>query len=315
MLNKPSFNRWAEQLLYHIRSGYNHQRYGDLTKWLSALEQIPELQTTVVELSNKVLIGASSSQINTQLEAALKCLIPWRKGPFEIHNIKLDTEWRSDWKWQRIEKLVDDLTHKRVLDIGCGNGYFMYRMLSRNPEMLIGIDPSLRFIIQFYMIKRLLTQHSNWQNPPIHMLPIGIEQLPEKLQVFDTVLSMGILYHRKSPIEHLNQCFNALKSGGQLILETLIVENEILLFPQERYAAMPNVWFIPNTDLLLQWLRRCKFVDIELIDITATTTQEQRQTPWMKFHSLTEFLDKNDSKLTIEGYPAPIRAIISARKP
>ena len=50
------------------------------------------------------------------------------------------------------------------------------------------------------------------------------------------------------------------------------------------------------------------------VDITKTTTQEQRATEWMSFESLANALNPNNPQLTIEGYQAPIRELIIARK-
>ena len=45
-----------------------------------------------------------------------------------------------------------------------------------------------------------------------------------------------------------------------------------------------------------------------------TSTDEQRATKWMTNHSLIDFLDPNNKSLTIEGYPAPKRAVFIATK-
>ena len=84
-----------------------------------------------------------------------------------------------------------------------------------------------------------------------HLLPLGIQELPD-LRAFDTVFSMGVLYHRKSPIEHIEQLRNQLKDDGELVLETLVVdgdENQVLM-PSDRYGKMRNVWFLPSSAAL-----------------------------------------------------------------
>ena len=128
---------------------------------------------------------------------------------------------------------------------------------------------------------------------------------------------MGVIYHRRDPIEHMQQLMRCMKPGGELVLETLIVETEnaIALKPESRYAKMNNVHEIPSQSLLVEWAEEAGFVNTRIIDVTTTTTEEQRQTDWMKFESLSDFLDKEDSSRTIEGYPAPIRAILLADKP
>jgi tRNA (mo5U34)-methyltransferase len=77
---------------------------------------------------------------------------------------------------------------------------------------------------------------------------------------------------------------------------------------------MRNVWFLPSTKTMLLWLRRCGFKDVACVDISRTSVKEQRRTEWMKFESLADFLDPKDHTKTIEGHPAPLRAIFTATK-
>lgn len=295
-------------------SGLSVQRYGDLPRWFKALEALAKLEPNTVDLKNQVLIGTQSElseQERQELQTQLQALIPWRKGPFSIFGIEIDTEWRSDWKWQRVLPHLDPLEKRTILDVGCGNGYHCLRSYGAGASRVIGIDPSPRFIVQFYMLKHFLGQI------PVDLLPIGIETLPPNLQAFDTTFSMGVLYHRRSPMDHLRELKETLRPGGQLVLETLVIEGELgsVLLPEGRYAMMNNVWFIPSVASLLSWLRKCGFVEEALVDMNKTTTQEQRTTAWMHYHSLADFLDKNDSERTVEGHPAPLRAVITARKP
>ncbi len=105
-----------------------------------------------------------------------------------------------------------------------------------------------------------------------------------------------------------------LRRGGQLVLETLVLEgnDDLALCPDKRYAKMNNVYFLPTVRCLKNWLRRTGFSDIRCVDVTPTTSSEQRKTEWIQTESLTDFLDPADSTRTIEGYPAPVRAILVA---
>lgn len=308
----PVLSRWAEQLPEQIRRGLDTRRYGDLPDWLNALDQLPDIHADSIELNNEVRIetdDALDADTLQQLRSALKALIPWRKGPYHLHGIHLDTEWRSDWKWDRVSPHLADLNHRRVLDVGCGNGYHCWRMLGAGASRVIGIDPSPRFVVQFLAIKRLLGG-----NPPVDVVPVGIEALPPKLEAFDTVFSMGVLYHRRSPMDHLRELKEALRPGGQVVLETLVIEGGLgeVLVPEGRYAKMNNVWFLPSGPSLLSWLRKAGFRSPRMVDFCPTTTEEQRATDWMRFHSLPEFLDPDDPSRTAEGHPAPIRAVFIA---
>lgn len=307
--------RWAQLLEQQIEAGLCQERYGDLAGWLQALEDLPSLQADAIHLASS-RVGTSctnepDADSTAQLRAALLALHPWRKGPYELFGVHIDTEWRSDWKWERLQPHIDALQSRRVLDVGCGSGYHCWRMLGDGATEVIGIDPTPLFVVQFWALQKYLQQDNIW------VLPVSIEQVPGKLQAFDTVFSMGVLYHRRSPLDHLQELKDCLRPGGQLVLETLVIEGTSgdTLLPEGRYARMGNVWFLPSVDTLLSWLRKLGFVEARLVDVCVTTTQEQRSTAWMTFHSLANFLDPNDASKTIEGYPAPRRAIVTARVP
>jgi tRNA (mo5U34)-methyltransferase len=243
-----------------------------------------------------------------KLEEQLKALHPWRKGPYNLFDIYINTEWRSDWKWDRLKKQISPLNHRLVLDVGCGNGYHCWRMLGAGAKMVVGIDPLLLNVLQFHVIRKL------YGEAPVYVLPLGIEDLPYGLKLFDTVFSMGVLYHRRSPIDHLMELRDCLKPGGELVLETLVIDGGLgeVLLPEGRYAKMRNVWFLPSCETLVSWLKRCGFHNIRLVDVTSTSIEEQRSTEWMQFHSLKDFLSEENPELTTEGLPAPKRAIFIA---
>ena len=306
---------WAQLLPKQISRGLSPTRYGDLPRWLQVLADLPDLVPDRFALDS-VRVGASTeagidSGTVESLRQILLGLHPWRKGPFELFGVHIDTEWRSDWKWDRLAGSIDDLAGRRVLDVGCGSGYHCWRMLGAGAAEVIGIDPTPLFVVQYWALQKYLQRDEVW------VLPVGIEQLPAKLQVFDTAFSMGVLYHRRSPMDHLLELRDCLRPGGQLVLETLVIEGGPgdTLVPEGRYARMGNVWFLPSCDTLLGWLRKLGFRDVQLVDVTTTSTKEQRSTQWMHFQSLADFLDPADSSRSIEGYPAPRRAIVTARAP
>lgn len=285
--------------------------HGDLQRWGAAVDALPPITPTRVELAQRfALDGDCDEATRALLKDALMGLIPWRKGPFELFGVHVDTEWRSDWKWSRVSPHLD-LRGKRVLDVGCGNGYYQWRMLGAGAGSVVGIDPNWLFFCQFLAMKRYLPDLPAWH------LPLALEELPAKLEGFDTVFSMGVLYHRRSPIDHLFDLKDCLLRGGELVLETLVVEGDAqqVLVPEDRYAQMRNVWFLPSVPALELWLRRAGFVDVRCVDVSVTSIEEQRSTEWMRYQSLPEFLDPADHSRTIEGLPAPARAVMVARKP
>lgn len=313
LIAKGPLAPWLETLPAQIAAWQRESLHGHFKNWDRSVEHLPALVPETLDLLHSVT--ADSQQLSDRqrdgIEKLLRNLMPWRKGPFSLYGVNIDTEWRSDWKWQRVLPHISPLAGRTVLDVGCGSGYHMWRMVGAGAQLVVGIDPMQLFLCQFEAVRKLLGDDQR-----AHLLPLGIEQLPE-LKAFDTVFSMGVLYHRRSPLDHLYQLKNQLVSGGELVLETLVIEGDDLqvLVPGERYAQMRNVYFIPTTGALKNWLEKCGFVDVRIADYSVTSTDEQRRTGWMTSESLAEFLDPEDPTKTVEGYPAPLRAVLIATRP
>ncbi|MEM1080445.1 MAG: tRNA 5-methoxyuridine(34)/uridine 5-oxyacetic acid(34) synthase CmoB [Pseudomonadota bacterium] len=306
---------WAEEI--HALAGTDAQplidrtqwalapgRHGDWPRWQQAIEQLPTTRQAW-RMDHGVLVAGDPVDEDEALTALLKTFIPWRKGPLCLGGVAIDTEWRSDWKWQRLVPALNLQGH-RVLDIGAGNGYFGYHMLQAGAGCVIACDPTLLFLAQYLVIRHFSGPCNNL------LLPLRFEDLPIR-PAFDSVFSMGVLYHRKDPLEHLGSIGQQLRPGGQLILETLIIPGDRLdeFNPSGRYANMRNVYRLPTLPRVLDWLQQSGFTDGQLLDQTPTTTLEQRSTPWMPFHSLEQALDAQQTS-TVEGHPPPLRACIRA---
>ncbi len=313
-LQASTARKWAGILPKQIERAFSNPSPMQ-QRWQKQLESLPpvppgltySLDTSIVTLGTPRDL---SPEHQSRLQTALESLKPWRKGPYQLFGNDIDSEWRSDLKWDRLTPHITPLTDRLVLDVGCGNGYHGWRMLGAGAGRVIGIDPTMLFVYQFLLLRHFLPQL------PFDVLPLASEDLPPNLQAFDTVFSMGVLYHRKSPIDHLLQLRDALKIGGELILETLIVDGEkgYSLMPADRYAGMKNVWFIPTIPTLTSWLQRCGFDNIRCVDIAWTETSEQRGTEWVNHHCTLEQTVDPQAHITCEGYPAPRRAILVANR-
>ncbi|MGM0766919.1 MAG: tRNA 5-methoxyuridine(34)/uridine 5-oxyacetic acid(34) synthase CmoB [Pseudomonadota bacterium] len=308
-------DKWADTLRGQLRRRFDENPHGDIARWMGALSQLPNIDRPKVQPDTSAITLSCDAPLtdaqHDQLEAGLRGLMPWRKGPFDFFGTHIDTEWRSDWKWDRVAPYLADLRGRRILDVGCGSGYHCWRMLGDGAARVIGIDPGLLFLFQFLSVKRYTP------DAPVDLLPVRMEDLPSGLEAFDTTFSMGVLYHRRSPLDHLLELKGTLRRGGQLVLETLVVDGPegYSLMPEDRYGQMRNVWFLPSCDTLMRWLDRTGFRNARVVDVTDTTTDEQRRTDWMRFNSLEDFLDPDDPGKTIEGYPGPKRATVIAEKP
>ena len=313
-LEALGLHQWVQELRQTLPEKLTLESHGEMANWLTALQALPEIRPSQVELKDRVEIGRAADLVDVspeELSARLKAFHPWRKGPYNLFGVDIDTEWRSDWKWDRVLPHIQSLAGRRVLDIGCGNGYHGWRMRGAGADLVLGIDPFPVFVMQFQVMQRYLRDDQH------HVLPLGLEDIPPNLTCFDSVFSMGVLYHRRSPLDHLLELKGCLRSGGELILETLIVEGdqETVFMPQGRYAKMRNVWFLPSLAAMILWLQRCGFKDVACVDTNRTSIKEQRRTEWMCFESLADYLDPQDQQKTLEGHPAPIRAVFVATKP
>ncbi len=276
--------------------------HGDYPRWANAVRDLPPIDALSVDYGPTITLNGTTDCI--RLEETLKHLHPWRKGPFSIAGVHIETEWRSDWKWDRVASALHNFTGKRVLDIGCGNGYFGWRMLAAGAREVIGIDPTLLFCMQHLAIQKYIQDFRNW------VLPLRIEEIPATEQ-FDAVFSMGVIYHRRDPVAHCRDLFNLTAAGGLAVLESLVVEDKKNLIPTGRYARMRNVWCVPIPAQLEEWMCDAGFTDVKVIDVSRTTIDEQHSTDWMTFESLPEALDPENPDLTVEGHPAPVRAIVT----
>ena len=286
-------DHWLEPLAALADERVSESAHGDFERWRDAVAGLP------------------SATSDAERRDLLMQLAPWRKGPFNVGGVHIDAEWRSDLKWQRVAGAIEPLEGRRVLDVGCGNGYYALRMADAGAAAVLGIDPTLLYVMQFLAV----TAHL--ERPPVAVLPLRLQELPDACHAFDTTFSMGVLYHQRSPLDHLRQLRATLRPGGQLVLETIFIpgEESYACTPAERYARMKNVWLLPTLAELSTWLRRTGFRDVEIIDTAITTVAEQRSTEWMTFESLADALDPEDPTRTVEGWPAPRRVVVTATAP
>lgn len=294
--------RWVSQ----PKKGFLHYR--------TPCESLSHIRASRCDFSgDSVQIGRPDDVSETDRQKILEVMrgfMPWRKGPFNIFGIDIDAEWRSERKWNRLLPEIPSLEGKLVADIGCNNGYYMFRAAHYKPQFILGLEP----YVQHYYTFRTLNGFTAQDNLEIELF--GVEHLHLFPGCFDVIFLLGIIYHRPSPIEALRDIYTALKPGGTLLLESQAIPGEepFALFPENTYAKVPGTWFVPTAACLYNWLKRTGFSNIKLFCQHPMSSDEQRQTDWMIFESYEDFIDKENPELTIEKYPAPLRVYFKAEK-
>lgn len=289
--------------------------HGSFSEWARIISEIPKPEGTTIDLDRWAPRVTAPGDFS-RLPALLQQLGPWKKGPFDIFGATIDAEWRSDAKWDRLMGFVESVQDETILDVGSGNGYFLLRAAGAGARFVLGLEPSVLFTAQYLALERC------FDCDRVALLPATSREFekaraPGEWRFFDTVLSMGVLYHRRSPLDHLSELRGFARRGGRVIVETIVDEGPKghALVPEGRFAGMKNVWFLPSIPTLVGWMKRLQMVDIRASEPVRTTSNEQRATSWSTDVSLARFLDPNDPEMTIEGHPAPQRAFVSGRVP
>jgi len=270
-------------------------------------------RTQFLDASGEAVIIGKKEELTVEehqkLLVHLRSFNPWRKGPFDVFGHRIDAAWKSDRKWTKAMRYAGSLYGKSVCDIGCNNGYYLYRMAHEGAAKVVGLDPQKLFKDQFDFLNALCPL------PHVKFLEAGYDILQNQKESYDTIFCMGILYHRRNPMEVLEISRHALRTGGEIFIETMGLDlplNECF-YPGGKYAGSSGVFFIPSTSVLHSWLKRTGYREI-VIHETHDSTDDQVRTAWADLPAFTEFLDPNRPGFTIEGYPAPLRILASAKK-
>ena len=281
--------------------------------WYTQLKEACKIEKSNLDIDYGDWFSVGKKEDLTQEEYELiiqtaKKLIPWRKGPFKVFDLEIDSEWQSNIKYNLIRPFFN-LKDKVVADIGCNNGYYMFRMLEDKTKRLVGFDTSPLTLHQFEFINHFVKSDIVYEM-------LGVEHLEYYNHKFDFIFMLGVLYHRPDPVGTLKSLARGLNSKGEILIDTFMIdgEEELCLTPNKRYSKIPNIYFIPTIPALKNWLERAGFEDIEVLATTVTTSEEQRKTLWSFDQSLEDFLAPNDKTKTVEGYPAPKRVYVKARK-
>ncbi|MCU1246408.1 MAG: putative SAM-dependent methyltransferase [Acidobacteria bacterium] len=183
-------------------------------------------------------------------------------------------------KWQRFaHALPADLSGKSVLDVGCNAGFYSIEMKKRGAARVVAIDSDDTYLRQ----GRFAARVSGFDDIEFRKMDVyDVGQLGER---FDLVLFMGVLYHLRHPLLALDTLhdtvvgdllvFQSMQRGSSSVApldtdypfsETSVFEQEgypLMYFVEQRYAADPTNWWIPNRACVEAMLRSSGFTILD----------------------------------------------------
>jgi len=110
------------------------------------------------------------------------------------------------------EYIIDYIKNKKVLDVGCGNGYGSY-LMSKYAKEVIGIDISSKCIKY---------AEKNYKRENLKFILMDALELDKNFssQFFDIIVAMEFIEHLNNPLKFLKIAYELLKERGGLILST-----------------------------------------------------------------------------------------------
>jgi tRNA (mo5U34)-methyltransferase len=262
-----------------------------------------------IDASGTLIAGGRSRK--SELVFVARELVSWRTGPYDLSGVLIDAEWRSEVKWKQITPHLPEISGKTILDIGCSSGYFGLRSALLGAELVVGSDVAVLPYTQARLIEGLFGL------PNYLVLPLALHHLVGIAPRFDIVLCLGVIFHQRDPQQFMRELRQVLQPGATVILETIGIEGVHAdpLIGLSRYAKMGNAHWVPTPTALHDLLCAAGLNVASVSDHGFISSTEQRTTPFAPYQSLREYLDPNNSKLTVEGFPAPRRLIAVATEP
>ena len=128
-----------------------------------------------------------------------------------IEGDKRDSDSKGRFECSRLSSY--DLEGKSVLDIGCNAGYFLFKLIDKNPKALVGIELGEKFV---YVLNELNNQV--YKSDKIKAI-LGDFFYYEFDQTFDLILCFSTFHYFKDNQLFFDKCYSLLNEGGTLLLE------------------------------------------------------------------------------------------------
>ena len=203
-------------------------------RW-EAIRGLPKINDVQIKIGDsiEIILNNLSLEDEKYIYDTAKLIQPWRKGPFQISTTFIDSEWQSFIKYNLIKPYFD-LKDKIVGDIGCNNGYYLFRMLKEKPKKLVGFDPLALYKMQFDFINHFVKSEIVYEL-------LGVEHLEFYEQKFDTSLyGMWKGYDKKNKIDLLLHIGKAVQSNYAKFYFLYFDDKEIIHFSYSGYYKCIN---------------------------------------------------------------------------
>ncbi|QEX20065.1 SAM-dependent methyltransferase [Hypericibacter terrae] len=124
-------------------------------------------------------------------------------------------------EWPSLRALLPPLAGRRVLDLGCGFGWFCRWASHQGAASVTGIDLSSRMLAR---------AKAETQDPMIAYVNADLEQFDAEAATFDLVYSSLAFHYLRDLTRLLTNVHEALRPGGKLVFS---VEHPIYTAPRE----------------------------------------------------------------------------------
>jgi tRNA (mo5U34)-methyltransferase len=116
--------------------------------------------------------------------------------------------------------LPDNLSGKRVLDIGARDGFFSFAMEKRGGEV-VAVDYAKPSVTGFGIAAEILASRVPYHVENVYALT------PETYGMFDVVLFLGLIYHLRNPLLALDTVRKLCKPNALLFVESQLMEERL----------------------------------------------------------------------------------------
>ena len=192
--------------------------------------------------------------------------------------------------------IPEDLTGKRVLDIGAWDGFWTFEALRRGAREVVAIDDFSDFLGNLRESDRtgwenfdLCREAFGYSREVCDRLEMSVYDISEeKLGRFDVVFFFGTIYHLRHPLLALDKI--ASVCDQELYVESAILDDYspyrgglghgyaegqmvVEFYPDAQYGNNASNWWVPTLQCLAYMVRAAGFAEAQGWKLTVETPQ------------------------------------------